>query len=339
MWYNKMYEFFWRDRIWSLIERLLGSYGPSGIRLEKLDMTSGFGKVRLKGKEFTFPLLNLKKYDSECECYALIERMYCYPIVMVDIMYSYKDILPKFESDEEFRNNFLSIYSRKFINIASQSSPALMLAPKKNKIEIKPFIDASQKAFIDATQEGRVYRFYKKVEGNLEEEVPVETREDMGNFEEFLMDILEVLTNTNFPKKVEKRKVNFSLIKNAVLMKSGATIIGTEEVSKYFTTFQTEVDMDDVQVAKNSISINISGVDDNLLLSSQEYLRRFGEDLLDSNVLEVFSYLNSTRLPKLSYVGQYNENEHKVQVNKRLEKYFNQMNDFFVPQRPEDEGR
>ena len=112
-------------------------YGPSKIRLEKLDMTKGFDSIKLNGLDVILPVLNLKKYDANAECYAFIETLENSPITMVDILYSYEDILDKFEHNERFRREFLKAFSRRKINISSLISPALTVIPGKANVAKK----------------------------------------------------------------------------------------------------------------------------------------------------------------------------------------------------------
>ena len=121
-------------------------------------------------------------------------------------------------------------------------------------------------------------------------------------------------------------------------MKSGAMIVESEVVDKYFATFKAEVTAEDIQSAKDSLAVYLSGIDQELIITSKDYLRDFGKVLLDSNILEVFAYLNINKLPKMNYVGRYNKENKKMEVYRRVEKYFDQLNHLLVP-REEDKDR
>ena len=127
--------------------------------------------------------------------------------------------------------------------------------------------------------------------------------------------------------------------KAAILMKSGSMIIGEEEVAKIFANFRTELSMEELQDARDSTSVYISGIDAKRMMDSPEDFVQFGDTLLESNALEAFSSLNPEKLPKLAYVGEYNKEEKRIKVNRRIDRYYDRLNETLVPTKPSDDGR
>ena len=314
-------------------------YGPSIIRLEKLDMSKMFAHIEVDDLEVILPVLNLKKYDENAECYALIETLQNNPITMIDILYSYEDILDRFEHNERFREEFFNAYTRRQINISSLISPALTMIPKKEDIA-KRFANALKQSLQDSmgTQIKGISKI-KKEKVKVEEKPSGPIEED-GIVLEFIKGFYEIISGTKVkrPTDVQKKTINCALKKEAILMKSGAMIVDSEVVDKYFATFQTEVTAEDIQSAKDTLAVYISGINETLLMTSPEYLKNFGNVLLSSNILEVFAYLNANKFPKMNYIGRYNEEEARMEVYKKIEKYFRQLNQILVPPK-EDRDR
>ena len=134
-------------------------------------------------------------------------------------------------------------------------------------------------------------------------------------------------------------KVKYIMNKAAILMKSGSMIIGEEEVAKIFANFRTELSMEELQDARDSTSVYISGIDAKRMMDYPEDFVQFGDTLLESNALEAFSSLNPEKLPKLAYVGEYNKEEKRIKVNRRIDRYYDRLNETLVPTKPSDDGR
>lgn len=317
------------------------SYGPSTVRIEKLDMEQSFSTVNVNGTNVILPMLNLKKYNSDAECYAFIERLYGQPMIMVDVLYIYKDISDRFENDEIFRNDFLNKFNRKYINTSNLMSPALTMSSQEIDVA-RPFADALKSSLQEAIG-SQIFGLRKESKKNMEIETPTsskKTKKD-GIVFEFIKDFYEVISGSKVKKSTASKKqtVTYSMIKEAFFMKSGALIIDSEEISKFFTTFQTQINLGDDQQVKNALAIYISGLDSFLLRTSSDYRNKFGRVLLDSNLLEALSYFNLSKFPRLAYGGQYNEAKSKMDVNKHFEKYFDLINEMLVPTRSADDGR
>ena len=295
-------------------------YGPSRVRLEKLDMTKGFCRMDINGTEIVLPVLNLRKYHPGAECYAFVETLQDYPITLVDILYSYQDILYRFENDERFRREFLNVFRRRQINISSHISPALTVVPNRSDVA-KDFADALKLALQDALGTQIVGCSRTKTEDKEITEPPPKGYEE-GIVMEFIKDFYEIISNKKVKRSTDpiKRKVTYSLKKEAILMKSGVAVIESEEF----------------QMAKDSLAIYVSGINEELLMTSPEYLDEFETTLLESNVLEAFAYLNPKKLPKMNYSGRYDEPKHKLVIYKKIEAYFDKLNQKLLPHKNDD---
>jgi len=308
-------------------------YGPSSVRLEKLDMTKEFCRMDINGTEIVLPVLNLRKYNQGAECYAFVETLQNYPITLVDILYSYQDILYRFENDERFRREFLNVFRRRQINISSHISPALTVIPNRADVA-NDFAIALKSALQDALGTQIVGFSRTQTKDKEIEELPPEGFEE-GIVMEFIKDFYEIISGKKVKRSTDpiKRTVTYSLKKEAILMKSGVAVIESEVVDKYFTTFRAEIKAEESQMAKDSLSIYVSGIDEELLMTSPEYLDEFETTLLESNVLEAFAYLNPKKLPKMNYSGRYNESKHKLVIYKKIENYFDELNRRLLPQK------
>ena len=134
------------------------------------------------------------------------------------------------------------------------------------------------------------------------------------------------------------RKTKYSISKEAILMKSGAMITSGTESSKYLTMFQTEARESEVQCLKDRLSFYMTGVSDYSLFSRPEYLKRFGDALLSSHILEELSAVNGNKLPIFAYAGQFEPEGEKIAVNRRIEKYFDKMSELVVPTRRQEDN-
>lgn len=314
------------------------NYGPSTVRLEKLDMTKGYGTVTVNGIEVILPLLNVKKYDADSECYAFIEQLTTGQIAMVDVLYTYKDIEDKFEHDPNFRRSFLNFFERKQINSTNIVSPVLTMTPRRENTAIL-FSNAVREAVQDGV--GRqLHVVSRRTEEDFDIEIPKDpnsVKED-GLILEFIKDFYEIISRTKVkrPTDPEKRTVTYTMSKEAILMKSGATIFGNEEIPRFFANFRTEISSDEIQNAKDSLAIHISGIDQERLMTSPEYFQYFTGVLLESNVLEAFAYANGERVPKLVFAGKYNEEEERMEVDRKNERRFNEINGKLIPTKSDD---
>ena len=319
-------------------------YGPSSVSLQRLDMTKSYQSVNVDGVRVCLPILNLKKYDQDAECYAFIERLQNNQTVIVDILYAYKDILYEFENDESFRREFLKTYNRRYINTYVLMNPVLSMVPKVGS-EARTFADAFKRVVDDAIENQMLMMFAKREKQDLEIEIlkdPSTIKRD-SLFMEAVKDLYEAmslgLVKIKRPTDPDIEHVKGFMSKEAIMIKSGAMIVNGQEIPRYFATFQTQLKLQEVQIVKDSLAIYLSGVDEQLLVSSPEYRADFGNTILNSNLLETVSSLNANKLPSMSYVGEYNPIQKRIDVNKPYERRFDELNQLLVPSRPAGEGR
>ena len=96
-------------------------YGVSTLELVELPMTDEkLTRITVDYKDVYLPVLNLKKFDLNCHCYALIERLKQTPVTMVDLVYSYQELNL---DNPTFRDNFMRMFSRKYINFTNMKGP------------------------------------------------------------------------------------------------------------------------------------------------------------------------------------------------------------------------
>lgn len=313
------------------------AYGKSSVRLERLDMANQFNTIVINEKNITLPTLNLKKYYAGAEAYALIETLHDYPMTMVDVLYTPKDILGEFENDKMFREDFLHVFSRVNNNVSNRIAPALTLLPKTYHIA-KAFSDALKSALSDAVK-NQILIFSKTTEEDIEERLDgnEKNQKEDGIVLEFLKTFYDAISGNIGKSPLPPERKTYILTKMAILMKSGAMIIGSEEIAKYFSTFQMAVDSQEQKSIRDSIAIHFSGINEELLMSSPTYCKKFGDILLSSNILEVFSYYNIGKPPKMRYGGQYNEELKRIEVNRETEGYFDRINELMDTMRDKDE--
>ena len=146
------------------------SYGASTVRLEKLNMTKPFNHLQVTGVDIDVPVLNIRKYDPDVQCYALIERLKNSPITFVDVLYTYKDILYQFENDEMFRRQFFEMFNRKQIATYSLTSPILTMNPRRSGLA-KSFADSVKSAVQDSVGTG-IFLFSATFADKMEVEIP-----------------------------------------------------------------------------------------------------------------------------------------------------------------------
>lgn len=310
------------------------NYGKSKVELKKLDMEKPDDPIEINGYYVKLPALNLKKYNQNAECYAFVEKLEDSPIVMADLIYSQGDILSKFENDSRFRNQFLTAYNRKMINKLYSRYPALVVVPA-NKSDSKIFADSFKDAIQDSAGKQSLF-LQKQYQGKKEIEVkpdPNKVVQD-GIAMEFVKDFYEILSGTKIrrPDDVIKKKVDVSMIKQAFLLKSGTMMIGSEEVSKYFTAFCTDMNLKESQRVRANLAFYISGIDSEKLKKSSTYFSGvenaiLGKELNKANILEVMAALDRNRPGLLNYAGAYKDKENRIVPDTRIEGYIDEIND------------
>lgn len=317
------------------------SYGTSFVKLERLDMTKSFNHLKVSGIDIDMPVLNIKKYNSDIQCYALIERLQHLPITFVDVLYTYKDILYQFEHDEMFRRGFFESFNRKQISVNNLESPILTMNPRRNGLA-KSFADSVKLAVQDAVGKG-VFVFSATLTDKMEVEIPKDPdsiKQDSIMID-FIKSFYEIISGTKVkrPEDPDIQTIDYTMDKSAIIMKSGSMIINKEETEKYFASFRTLISNEELENIRDSIAVYLSGGDSKKLADSPEFCEDFGNALLMSNVLEAFSQTNPYKLPKLAYVGQYDVRAKRLRVNKNNEVYFDRINEGMSPTKTDDEGR
>ena len=265
-------------------------------------------------------MLNLKKYDSNCHCYAIIERLKMKPITMVDLLYSYQEISL---DNPMVRDNFMKNFTRKNINLTNMKSPGTMFIPSSRE-EKKLFVEAMKKSV-----EENVGRKIFIASRDKTEKVEIKKYPDPNKVvpdeaisgEKVLRPTDPVITN-----------VNYSIVKDLIFMKNGAIITGSEQSGKYWTNYRTQTftdkNVDEIETGtlKDMMSVYITGVDDNMMMKNPEYFKKFEKTILSSHMLEALSYVNQAKLPVFAYCGEFNKNDERMMENLSVEKYIEQMN-------------
>ena len=314
------------------------NYGPSTIELIEVDMSKEYVNINIDGTEVFLPVLNLQKYDSNCKCYVIVEKLKNYPIKMLDILYTYKDI---FFDDENFRKKFFSKFNRININCSCMKFPGIMFVPEDFK-DANVFKNTVVLAAKDAVTNKICIS-----QNKLEEQVEIKTYPDPNKVKKdgmilsFIKDFYEIMFETKISRPTDPKikKVNCSINKESIFMKSGSIIINGIETSKYLTSFQTESILppdEEYGIIKNMMAIYITGVDDYKLLNDEEYNRSFGDVILNSHILETSYAINQDNLPIFDYAGEYSYLDKKLLVNRNIEKYFDKMNELIINDRQND---
>lgn len=312
-------------------------YGKSKIWIEELD-----NNIIFNGQKIWIPTLDISKYYSGARVYAFIEELEERPVTLIDVLYSYGDILPSLENDDNFLDSFLDRFCRRNINIQTYKTPGLIMAPP-NQTSQRSFADAIKLSLQDAVSTSK----FPLVEHYMEEEQEVNddsydyknAKED-GIAMEFIKDFYEIISGTKIrrPTEPKKKKIKESISRRAVIMKIGSTIINGENVGKYCFAYNTSV-----QNLTTVITMQIAGLDDEAVLSEKpmtgERLKRFGDTIFESNILETFIYINSDKKPINLFAGKYNEQSARLEVNRSLEQNFDKLNELLYPTRTDKGGR
>ena len=315
-------------------------YGLSMVELVELNPSDdSLTTLNVDGCNVLLPVLNLKKYNSNCHCYALIERLKEYRITMVDLLYTYQEM----DFDNDFlREEFLHKYDRKKINYLTTRSPGIIVQPKNNE-NARDFLNAINSALEDSVG-NKICLFNMKQENKykVEEEVEEKKRESSA-----LMDCIKIwylcLGGTIESKKSTVTKnMEHLLTKSAIFLKNGEAIINGTQASKYLTLYKTQSILNENEESlsndelKNLMSVYITGVNDYSLINSKDYLKKFGEIILSSYILEALFAVNVEGIPNFAYAGQFDIRDERLKVNLDVEKYFNKMNELLFLSRDED---
>ena len=219
--------------------------------------------------------------------------------------------------------------------------PGVILTAKKEHPNLHSVI---RLAMEDSAKNNKILVVGNRAQEEIKIEVPKDPSEIVpdGIVMEFIKTFYEILSKTKVKRPTDPKieVYNYLMDKKAGFIKSGAIIINDVEASKYFTAFQTEVTNSDNQVQhlKGKLSFYITGIDDYALTANLEYRKKFGDTILNSHILDAFKIVKVDEQPIFAYAGQYEEEEKKISVNKRIGKYFEQTNDLLVPTKEKDDS-
>ena len=317
---------------------IVEDYGPSTVELAQMDIDdSNIGYLQVDGKDMLFPVLDLKKFDSNCNYYLLIERLKKYPITMIDILYTYGEI--SFE-DDNFRKKFLEQYDRKHINFLTMKNLGIMVRPE-NRRDLNSFAKAIKLSIEDSIGDKICLTSI-----NQNNKFKVEEKQETERKDSILLDTAKILYRClgGVVKKESPivKEVEYSLIKGAFFLKNGEILINGVETSRYLTMFKTQSRLNENQLTlKNNElsdirSVYITGVRDYSLMSNPDYYKKFGKIVLLSNILEALYAVNINGIPNFAYVGELDMKDERIKVNLNIEKYFNEMNELLFPSRNGD---
>lgn len=310
-------------------------HGNSKIFLVELDGTSVV--CNINGKEIYFPLLDLKKYYSNARTYMVIEKFEQKSMIMMDILYATEDVEQRLNTDNTYLNEFLKGFTRENINNDIQKVPGLIVAPT-NSNEKRKFLDALKNALQDAYCDRKFPEMYHTIE---EEQEVIDENYDYQNAKpdgialEFVKDFYEIISRTKIrrPTEPKMKKIKQSLSRKVTVIKTGAIIMDDDVIGKYNMLY-----VSNVKDILDSISICLTGLDDERIFSDEsgERLKRFGDALFESNILETFMYVNAEQKPIYMFAGRYNEQEGRLEVDKKIDKEFDKLNNEINKIRPDD---
>lgn len=320
------------------------AYGRSVIWLEPLQ--PGKNIIKVNNQDVWLPVLDMESYYPGTKYYAFVEKLDNFPVALVDIIYSYRD-LPSLLEDDRNLEEFLRGYTRTNINRVNLRTMALTVTPS-DQAEKEKFLRASQQVLQDNLGTGIVCAnsiIHEEMEVENKEQAKVQVKQD-NIIMDFIKSFYEAVSRKPIkrPSTKKTQTVEASLYRELRMIKSGAMVVPGKEVGKYFTGYYLEMQIgDDVQDIKDALGIHIESLDDKMLVSQEpeEVTRRekFRDVLFDSTLLETYMELFADKKPMMIFAGEYNESAGKMQVDKRVSNYFNELNELIVPTRPSDEGR
>lgn len=320
------------------------AYGPSVIWLNPLQ--PGDNVIKVNNQDVWLPVLDIEKYYPGAKCYALIEKLDNFPVAMVDVLYSYQDLSPMLEKDK-FLEDFLRGFTRAKINALNLKSPALTVSPA-DRTEAERFALAREQALRERLGTDIVCLtsvVHEEMEVENKEQAKVEVKPD-NIIIDFIKSFYEAISRKPIkrPSTKKTKTVDASLLRELRMMKSGATVVPGAAIGKYFTSYYVEMQIgDEVNDINDELGIHFESIDDQMLISQEpeEIARRerFRDILFDSTILETYMEIFADKKPKLIFAGAYNERAGRMQVDKRVANYFNELNELIVPTRPSGDGR
>ena len=218
------------------------NYGASTVELIELDMSNkDLTNLYIDGKKILMPILNLSDYDSNCHCYAFIERLKKYSITMIDLLYTYNEIA---FDNEIFREDFLREYTRSNINLCTMSSPGIIVNPNSNR-DKNCFWNAIRLSIENSVDNNIVLASTKTIEKVEVEEEPKKVKEDNVVLQ-FMKILYKSMGGTLRKIELPKKKyMDCVLEKNAIFIKSGEIITNNIQTGKYLSKFVTRSVVDE----------------------------------------------------------------------------------------------
>lgn len=326
-------------------------YGTSTIQLVEVEMTEDpLTEIKAGNTRVLLNVLNLKKYDPNCHCYALIETLKMQLVTMVDLIYSYGELNADSLTGAQKEGFFRGI-TRSNINSVTARFPGMLYQPQDPN-QVEPFKRAILSAFKDANTSNNKsliigYRSEKKRKKKVRPSAD-EIRDD-GFLVELMKTFYESITLSKVkrPTDLVEKTVSKTTRKRALLSKCGSIITAGVESGKYFTTFGTNYKRKEDGVAPNNISfvdyysLYVSGVDDERLVVDSDYKEKFGMVFLKSDILETLLAAGRPRLsshPRLLYGGEYNEDDERMELGEDVGETIKKLNDAMFPKNKEKSG-
>ena len=310
-------------------------HGISKIFLIELNGSSV--TCNIGGKKIYFPLLDVNKYYNGAKTYLMVEKFNQNKMIMMDILYAPEDIIKVLDNSDSYLNEFLAGFTRENINRETQKSPGLIIAPIDN-VKKGKFSEALKSALQDAYCDRKFPEMYHTIE---EEQEVIDENYDYQNAKpdgialEFVKDFYEIISRTKIRRPTEPRmkKIKQSLSRKVTMIKTGAIIMDEDVIGKYNMLY-----VSNVKDILNSISICLAGLDDERIFTDEsgESLKKFGNALFESNILETFMYVNAEQKPIYMFAGRYNEQEARLEVDKKIDKQFDKLNNEINRIRPDD---
>lgn len=306
------------------------NYGSSTVELVEVEMSNeNLTCLNIDGIKVLLPVLNLREYDSNCRCYAFIERLKNEKITMVDLLYTYYEL--PFDN-KNFREKFLREYTRTNINLFTMRSPGIIVNPN-NSSDKESFSNAIKLA-IQASVGNKVFMGNSEAKESTQVEEKIQSPQPNSLVLQFLRSLYESMGGKLGKKDNHKIKnIDYFLSKSIIFIKSGEVITDGIQTGKYLTSFitkslKTENSLDvEENLIKDMMSVYITGIDDYLLSSNPSYCERIRDIILSSNILEALYFVNPKKLPRFAYAGKIDFEKKLLTVNLGIEKYFNNINE------------
>lgn len=323
------------------------AYGESAIQLVEVEMTDDpLTEIDVDGTKVLLHVLNAKKFDPNCHCYALIETLKLQYVTMVDLIYSYGKLDTDVLNDKSQLKAFFESITRYNINCSTGRFPGIIHQPKDPTLA-----NYFKFTLFDALQEANNNNFLIKygVERKRKKKVKPSADEikDDGLLVELMKTFYESITLSKVKRPTDsiEKTVSKTIKKKALLLKCGTIITaGGVENGKYFATFRTgykrkENDVESIPSYLDGVySLHIAGVDDEKFVSDPDYRKKFGEVFLQADILETLFAANGSQHPRFLYAGEYNEDDERMELGEDVGQAIKKLNDAMFPKNKEKSG-